>query len=116
MSDKIKEVLGVFDLAIDPNEVAAFVPSKHKFSGEWKMTFLMKSGETISTEHMNEVAFRSWKHKLQLLFDYIHPGKLEEWKVKKGFTGYLDMTGVKNKKIREAEEKKPSSIKDLFKK
>lgn len=123
--DKIKEVLGVCGVAIDPYEVAAFMPKKHPFEERWKMVFLMKSGQTCESDFMDETCFRSWKSKLQVLFDYIHPGKIEEWKVKKGFTGYLDFTGAKTPKLKAAEEKfgkkeektdREQAMKDLFKK
>lgn len=118
--EKVKEMLGVCDLKIDPYEVAAFMPEKHPFENKWRFDFLMKSGERIKCSYMEEICFRSWKEKLQVLFDYIHPGKIEEWKVRKGFTGYLDFQGVKTQKMKDAEKKvkdeSKASASDMFKK
>lgn len=124
MEENIKEMLGVNGIKIDPYEIAAFMPERHDFKKDyWRFVFLFKSGETMKSDWMNYTCFRSWDGKLQVLFDYIHPGEIEEWKVKKGFTGYLDMTGVKTQKMKDAEKKcqkeenppkKKTSMKDLF--
>lgn len=111
--EKIKEVLGIVGLAIDPFEVAAFESEQHPFDDKrHRMSFLMKSGKIVKTSYMNEICERSWRAKLQLLFDYIHPGEIEKWKVENGFTGYFDKLEVKTNKLKKAEEEHEKTMKE----
>jgi hypothetical protein len=109
------EVLGVNGLTLSPFEVAAFESEKHPFSGEHRFVFLMKSGQIVKTPFMIETCERSWRQKLQVLFDYIHPGEIERWKIKNGFTGYLDLQGVSTSKLTKAKEEVEKENKDQTK-
>lgn len=104
----MKDMIEMPGATLDPFEVAAFMPEEKPFRpGSWRMVFLMKSGQIVKSDWLIEIQFRSWKTVLQVLFKYIHPGEIEEWKVQNGFTGYLDGLDFesKPKAMKEAERK-----------